>query len=249
MNEVFHLADASLLQLTLVCSVAFAVSILSGLAGYGAGLVLPAFLAPLVGIANVIPVMAVAMLFNNGSRVAAFWREIQWAHARYVLTLGLPACIAGAYGYTLLSSRWIAILLGIFLLASVPLRRVMHRMNFHLSHSGVRNAGAVFGFVNGGMAGTGIILVSILMSAGIHGTALIATDAIVSVTMAISKIALFSGLSKLTADLAATGLLIGLSTAPGAFIARRLLNHIPMRVHAWVMEAMVIIGAIALMFF
>ena len=114
-------------QLALACFMALAASTLGGLSGFGTGLVLPVFLAPLVGIANVIPVMAVAMLLNNGSRVVAFRRDVQWLHVRRMLALGLPACVAGAYCYTLLSSQWIAALLGIFLLLSIPLRRLLRR--------------------------------------------------------------------------------------------------------------------------
>lgn len=246
MSEAFRLADASALQLALVCLVAFFASVLGGLAGYGTGLVLPVVLAPLVGVANVIPVMAVAMMLNNGSRVAAFWRDVQWAHVRQLLAFGLPACVVGAWGYTLLSGRWIGFLLGAFLLASVPLRRVLARARFRFSRAGEQGAGAVFGFIDGGMTGTGVILISILMSAGVQGAALIATDAVVSVTLGLVKIALFSGLATLNLDLAATGLLIGVCTAPGAFVARRLLDYISARTHAWVMELIVIAGAIAL---
>ena len=32
------------------------------------------------------------------------------------ISLGLPACLLGAYGYTLLSARWITVLLASFLL-------------------------------------------------------------------------------------------------------------------------------------
>jgi uncharacterized membrane protein YfcA len=244
--EAFNLADVNLPQLLLVCCVAFSVSILSGLAGYGAGLVLPAFLAPVVGITNVIPVMAIAMLLNNAGRIAAFRRDIQWHHIRNVLIWGMPACMAGAYGYTLLSARWVSYLLGAFLLISVPLRRGLHHFSVRLSPAGVRNASAFFGFVNGGMAGTGIILLSILMSAGVQGTALIGTDAVITIVLAVIKIAVFSGLAKINVDLAAVGLLIGLCTAPGGFIARWLLNHIPLHVHTWIMETMVIIGAVVL---
>lgn len=246
MIEAFQLANVDLPQLLLVCFVAFSVSILSGLAGYGAGLVLPAFLSPLVGITNVIPVMAIAMLLNNAGRIAAFWEDIQWHQIRSVLILGVPACMAGAYGYTLLSARWVSLLLGAFLLISVPLRRSLHRLSIRLSQRGVRNASAFFGFVNGGMAGTGIILMSILMSAGIQGAALIGTDAVITIILAVIKIGVFSGLAKINTDLAAVGLLIGLCTAPGGFIARWLLYHIPLHVHAWIMETMVVIGAIAL---
>jgi uncharacterized membrane protein YfcA len=234
-------------QLALACFMALAASTLGGLSGFGTGLVLPVFLAPLVGIANVIPVMAVAMLLNNGSRIVAFWRDVQWLHVRRMLALGLPACVAGAYGYTLLSSQWIAALLGIFLLLSIPLRRVLRRAQFQFSRGAELGAGAFFGFIDGGMTGTGVILISILMSVGVAGSALIASDAVVSVIMGLAKVALFGRLAALNLELALTGLLVGLFTAPGAFLARAILRRIPAGVHAWIMEAVVVAGALGLL--
>lgn len=247
MSEIFQSTDASWMPFALACLAAFAASVLGGLAGFGTGLVLPVFLAPLVGVANVVPVMAVAMLFNNGSRVWAFWRDVRWPQVRNLLLLGLPACVGGAYAYSLLSARWIAWVLGGFLLVSVPLRRLLRRAQFTLSGPGERAAGAVFGFLNGGLTGTGVILISLLMSAGLEGAALVATDAVISVIMGVAKVALFGSLSALNADLAGVGVLVGLCTAPGAFLARRLLRHIPAGVHAGIMEAVVLTGALALL--
>jgi len=136
------LSDPS--QLALACLVAFAASILGGLSGFGTGLVLPVFLVPLVGVTNVIPAMAVAMLLNNGSRVVAFRREIAWDHVRRLLWLGLPACVAGAYGYTLLSANWVAALLGAFLLVSIPLRRLLKHAQLRFS-PGVAGYAFTFG--------------------------------------------------------------------------------------------------------
>ena len=244
MNSEFILANTSPLQLVVVCSVAFILSVLSGMSGYGAGLVMPVFLTPVIGVANVVPVMAVTMLLNTGCRALAFWRDVQWYQVRQMLFFGLPTCIAGAYCYTLLTSRWIALLLGIFLLASIPLRRIMNHLEYRLTDRGVRYSGIGFGFINGGMAGTGIILISILMSAGLHSVALIATDATISTTLAIFKIIIFGSSDKLNFDLIAVGMLVGLCMAPGGFLARRLLNHVPVKVHAWVMEVVVFFGSL-----
>jgi uncharacterized protein len=238
------LGGAPLLQWLTVAVVAFAASILGGLAGYGTGLVLPVVLAPVVGVANVVPVMALAMILNNGSRVVAFWREVQWVHVRRMLLLGLPACVAGAYGYTLLEARWVAVLIGLFLLASIPLRRVLKRADYRLDVRSEIGAGGGFGFVNGAMTGTGVILISLLMAAGVHGAGLIATDATISAIMGLFKVAIFGGFDRLDAALTVAGLLIGLCTMPGAFVARRLLKSIPARVHVWVMEVVVVAGGL-----
>jgi uncharacterized protein len=242
LSEGFQLAQLGAEQFVLIAAVAFAASILGGLAGYGTGLILPIFLAPAVGVANVVPVMAVAMILNNGSRVAAFWRDIQWPHVWRILAFGLPACVAGAYGYTLLEARTVALLLGAFFIASVPLRRWLVHAGWQLGARGVAVAGAGFGFVNGAMTGAGLLLISTLMAAGVEGAALIATDAIVSVVMGLAKVALFGGFARLDLQLGAAGLLIGLATAPGAFVARWLLARIPLKVHTALMEVVVLAG-------
>ena len=233
-----------LLQWLGVGLVAFAAAVLGGLAGYGTGLILPIALAPVIGVANIIPVMAVAMMINNASRVLAFRREIQWPHVRRMLWLGLPACLLGAWGYTRLDARWIALLLGVFLLASVPLRRLLQRAQMQLGARGELVAGGVFGVIEGGMTGTGVILISMLMAAGVQGAALIATDAVISTVMSLAKVLLFGSVSRLDAALLITGLLVGLCTAPGAFVARAILLRLPQRLHLRIMEVVVVCGGL-----
>jgi uncharacterized protein len=242
MDAAFQLANVGATELALVGVVAFAASILAGLSGYGTGLVLPIFLAPVVGVANVIPVMAVGMAINNASRVVAFRNAIEWQHVRRILLFGLPACAAGAYGYTLLEGQTIALLIGTFLVLSVPLRRWLVHAKCSVAPGAERGAGAVFGFINGGMTGTGTVLIAILMAAGVQGPALIATDATISFTMGIAKVALFGTFERLNGELMLAGLLIGACTIPGAFVARWLLRRIPTRIHTAFMEVIVIAG-------
>ena len=91
------------------------------------------------------------------------------------------------------------------------------------------------------------ILISILMSVGLAGSCLVATDAIVSIIMGAAKVLLFGTLSALDLRLAMFGLLVGLFTAPGAFLARALLRRIPAGVHAWFMELVVVVGALVML--
>jgi uncharacterized membrane protein YfcA len=142
----------------------------------------------------------------------------------------------------LLEARWVALLLGTFFVVSVPVRRLLARAGWRLEARGVTAAGAAFGFVNGSMTGVGLLLISMLMAAGLQGAALIATDAIVSVIMGAAKIVLFGSVARLDFDLALAGVLIGLCTMPGAFIARRLLALVPLRVHTAFMDLIVLAG-------
>ena len=244
MEPSFALASVEVFDLVVIGLVAVAAAILGGLAGYGTGLVLPIFLAPVVGVANIVPVMAVGMAINNASRIAAFRQVIEWVHVKRILLPGLPACLAGAYGYTLLEGPGVALVIGTFLVVSVPLWRWFMHAHGTIGAAAERVAGAGFGFVNGGVTGAGTILIAILMAAGVQGAALIATDAVISVIMGVAKIALFRSLSRLDVELLLAGLLIGACTVPGAFVARWLLKHIPARIHTAFMEVVVVVGGL-----
>ena len=227
----FQLAAVSAADLALIALVAFAASIVGGLAGYGTGLVLPIFLAPVVGVANVIPVMAVGMLLNNGSRVDRVSRRDRMAprpaHSP-VRSPGVHRRCVRLYAARRAHDRFADRRIPDPERAAAPLARACRREH---RPEVQRGAGALFGFINGGMTGAGTVLIAILMAAGVQGAALIATDAIISIIMGLTKVALFGSLARLPADLALAGLAIGICTVPGAFVARWLLRHIPLRVH------------------
>lgn len=166
-------------RLLLAAAVAFLASTLGGITGFGTGLALPAFVAPIVGVTSVVPVLAVAMLFNNGGRILAFRSSIDHGRAVRILLSALPACVAGAWGYAQLDARLVSIVVGTFLLLAVPIRRALARAHRTLSPCGERLAGAAFGFINGGVPGAGVLLIDILMSSGLGGSTLVATDAVV----------------------------------------------------------------------
>jgi uncharacterized protein len=65
--------------------------------------------------------------------------------------------------------------------------------------------------------------------------------------MGLAKVALFANLATLTLELALIGLLVGVFAAPEAFLVRALLKRMPAGIHAWLMEAVVVAGAVALL--
>lgn len=245
MDTVFTVADVNLWDLALIAGIAFVMSIIGGLSGFGIGLVLPAFIAPMVGVVAAIPVMAVAMTFANASRVWVYRRALNWPLVGVLLAAALPMAAIGAVIYTRLPPRIIAGVLGVFLVISIPLRRALERRRFTLSRPGLTAVAAGFGLFTGGMSGTGLFLASGLMAAGIHGAALIVTDAVVSTSVNILKVTIFGGYSLLTPDLVMAGVLIGLCTVPGAFVAQRVMDKLPLKVHIRIMEILILGGGIS----
>src|SRR5919201_1854747 len=119
------LAGISLLQLALIAGMALIASLIGGVAGYGTGALMPLVLVPIVGAEPVVPILSLSALFTNTSRAAAFWRLVDRRRALIVLVAAVPTCALGAWGYTLLTGKGAALVIGAMLVASVPLRRLM----------------------------------------------------------------------------------------------------------------------------
>ena len=242
----FHVADIAFAELFLVGIVAFLSSILGGVSGYGVGLILPVFLAPVVGVAAVVPVMSVAMAITNLSRAVVFRRDVALWASGAILALGVPCALLSAIAYTFMSPRAIAVFVGGFLVLSIPTRRILERQQFRIGGKGMVAVGAAYGLLSGGMVGIGgLLLISSLMSAGMRGAGLVGTDASVSVIINLVKSAVFGKAALLDVELVLFGLMIGLCTVPGAVVARWLLKKIPLRIHTAFMDLLVVAGGVS----
>jgi uncharacterized membrane protein YfcA len=237
-------ADISLLQLALIAGMALFASVVGGVAGYGTGALLPLVLVPIVGAEPVVPILSLSALFTNTGRAAAFWRLVDRRRALIVLVAAVPTCALGAWGYTLLTGQGAALVIGAMLIASVPLRRLMRGRGLALSTRGLAAASFGWGPLAGGTVGAGIILLSLLMAAGLEGAAVVATDAVISIGIGLTKLATFGLAGAVDAKVIAIALLIGGVAFPGAFLAKTLVGHLPLHLHAAILDAVVIAGGI-----
>ena len=238
--------DISLLELILIAGMALIASVVGGVAGYGTGALMPLVLVPIVGAEPVVPILSLSALFTNTSRVAAFWPLIDRRRALIVLVAAVPTCALGAWGYTMLTGKGAALVIGGMLMASVPLRRLMRRRGLSLSNRGLGVASFGWGPLAGGTVGAGIILLSLLMAAGLEGAAVVATDAVVSIGIGLTKFATFGLAGAIDVRVIAIALLIGCVAFPGAFVAKALTARLPLHVHTAILDAMVLGGGAAM---
>jgi len=243
-NILSGFADVSLAQLVLVGVVALVASVVGGLAGYGTGALMPLVLVPLIGAEPVVPIIAISSIFTNFSRFIAFLRH---ADRRRALIVMLGACVTtalGAYGYTRLTGAGAAIVIGAMLILSVPLRRLAKRRDIRIGDGGLALGSVGYGVVVGGTSGSGVILLSLLMAAGLEGAAMIATDAVISLATGAIKIAVFGMAGAVTAQVLAFALLIGALALPGAFLAKAFVERMPVHIHSAILDVVVIAGGV-----
>jgi uncharacterized membrane protein YfcA len=239
-------ADISFWQLIPVAMVALFASVVGGVSGYGTGALMPLVLVPLVGAEPVVPIIAVSAMFTNSSRVFAFSKYADWRRTLIVLAAAVPTCVLGAWGYTKLSSAGAALVIGSMLILSVPLRRLMRHHGVKIGDGGLALGSFGYGLVVGGTAGSGVILLSLLMAAGVEGAGVIATDAAISIVIGIVKILVFGIAGAITAQVIAFALLTGLVALPGAFLAKTFVERMPLHVHTAILDAVVLLGGVFL---
>jgi uncharacterized membrane protein YfcA len=240
------LPDVTLPQYALVAVVAFLASIVGGIAGYGPGLLMPLVLVPIIGPEPVIPVMSLAGLFTNTSRVVAFWADFHWRRAALVAACAVPTCVLGAYSYTRLTGPSISLLIGSVLILLIPARRLLASAQGRMPTPGVALAASGYGLLIGGTVGSGVILLSILMASGLQGMAVIATDAGISFALGLIKVTVFQNAGAMPAAVWIMALMIGVVATPGAFIAKRLSRRLTLRAHTNILDGVVVVGGVIL---
>jgi uncharacterized membrane protein YfcA len=242
------LPDVSLIELAIIVALAAFSAITGGVAGYGTGALMPLILVPMVGAEPVVPIIAISAMFSNSARVIAFRRFLDPRRATIALVAALPTCVLGAWVYTLLTGRGAALVIGSTLIATVPLRRLLKRRGHQLGEKGFAASAAGWGIVVGGTTGAGVILLSLLMATGLEGATVIATDATVSIVMGVVKLAVFGWAGVLTSKVIVIALLIGVVAFPCTFLAKLIVERLPVHVHMALLDAVVIVGGTVMIF-
>jgi uncharacterized membrane protein YfcA len=236
------LAALSPLQLLSVVGMALLASVVGGVAGYGTGALMPLVLVPIVGAEPIVPIIAISALMTNTSRAVAFRHLVDFRRTLIVLVASMPMSALGAWGYTFLTSVGASVVIGGMLMLSVPLRRLLKRREVQVSDRGLAASSIGYGLVVGGTVGSGIILLSLLMAAGLEGGAVIATDATISIVLGLIKIAVFGVAGVVGAQVIAIALVIGVIAFPGAFLAKALVDRMPIHLHTALLDAVVLVG-------
>lgn len=242
------LSHISIVQIALIVAVTALSAVLGGIAGYGTGPLMPLVLVPLVGAEPVVPIIAISSMFTNGARLSAFREVLHIRLALIAFAAALPTCMLGAWLYTLLSSRGAALVIGTTLIATVPLRRLLKRRGHHLGQKGFTAGAAIWGLLVGGTSGSGVVLLSLLLAAGLEGSAVIATDSAISLATGVVKISIFALAGVLTPTVIVIALLMGAIGFPCTFLARLIVTRLPVHMHTAILDGIVIVGGVIMIY-
>ena len=218
-----------------------------GVLGFGSSIMLMPALVLVFGPREAVPIMAISAIMANASRVAAWWREIDWRVTAAYSATGIPAAALGAKTLLTLPAGVIELVLGVFFIAMIPLRRWMARRSWSLNLWHMALVGLVIGFITGIVVSTGPINAPFFLAYGLIKGAYLGTEALGSLAVYIAKAITFRSFDALPAPIIVKGLIIGSSLVAGAFIAKRLVHTIDSDKFKLMMDGLLLLAGVTML--
>jgi hypothetical protein len=217
----------SCMEYVLVLAVGLVAGTLGGVVGFGSSIMLMPVLMFGFGPREAVPIMAIASVMANLSRVLAWWRVIDWRAVGAYAATAVPGAALGARTLLVLPPRIVEVALGAFFIAMIFVRRWLesHGLRLHLAHLAL--IGGFVGFLTGIVVSTGPITVPVFLAYGLVKGAFIATEAAGSLAVYLAKAVVFRTFGAMPLDIFVKGLIVGASLMVGAFVAKRFVIALP----------------------
>lgn len=229
----------------LVLAVGLVAGCLSGVIGTGSSLMLLPVLTYQFGPKHAVPVMAVAAVVANLSRVVAWWKDIDWKAVLAYAAPGVPAAALGARTLLALPPRVVDAALGLFFLSMLALRR-LRPVSRPMPLWGLSICGAAIGFLTGLVLSTGPLSVPVFTSYGLVGGPFLGTEAATALALYLSKVTTFREFGALSEDVVIQGLIVGTSLMVGTFFGKTIVSRIPNHRYAHVVDVLILCSGVSL---
>ncbi len=218
-----------------------------GLVGFGTSIMLMPALVLVFGPREAVPIMAIASIMGNGSRVAAWWRDVDWrATAAYSVT-AIPAAVWGASTLLTLPMGVAEAVMGVFFIVMIPVRRWMARQHWKLRLWHLAVVGAVIGFLTGLVVSTGPINAPFFLMYGLVKGGYLATEALASIAVYLAKAITFRSMGALPVEIIGKGLIVGCSLIAGAFVAKRYVRQLDAEKFRLLMDGILLMAGLTML--
>ncbi len=231
-------------EICLLAGAAFIASTLAAVAGFGGAAILLPILVPIFGVRDAIPILTVAQLVGNLSRVWFNRREVELRVVVWFAAGGVPAALAGGFLFARTPLVFLTRMLGIFLLAVVVYRHAGKSGGRRLPLGAFPVIGAAFSFLSALLGSVGPIMIPFFLAYGLVKGALIGTEALATVVMHVTKLVAYGSASVLTPPAFLIGLAIGAIMILGSFAGKTLLDRLPEKFFLVLVEAVLVVAGL-----
>lgn len=220
-----------------VGAAALVASTLAAITGFGGAAVLLPVLVVAFGVRDAVPILTVAQLIGNGSRVWFNRRELDYRVVGWFALGGVPLALAGGLLFAHAPLAWLTRLLGLFLLLVVAWRRFRPGPAPRPPLRAFAAIGAGASFLSALLGSVGPIMAPFFLAYGLVKGAYIGTEALATVVMHVAKLVAYRQAAVLTGAAALVGLALGPVMVLGSWTGKRIVERLPERVFVLLIEA------------
>lgn len=220
----------------LVAGAAFVAATLAAVTGFGGAAVLLPVLVLFFGVRDAIPILTVAQLVGNGSRVWFNRREVVLPVVGWFALGGVPLALAGGWLFAAAPAHLLTRLLGVFLLVVVVVRRTGAWKSVPFPTPRFAALGAFFSFLSALVGSVGPLMAPFFLAYGLVKGAYIGTEALATVVMHVAKLVAYGGAAILTVHAALVGAALGPVMVAGSWAGKRIVDRLPERVFVLLIE-------------
>ena len=233
-----------ILQWVLLAAAALVASTLAAVTGFGgAAILLPALVA-VFGVRDAVPVLTVAQLIGNGSRVWFNRGELDWRVVGWFAAGAIPFALLGGYLFAKAPLSGLTRLIGAFLILVVAWRHLRPRRKGPFPVAAFAGIGAGGSFLSALVGSVGPIMAPFFLAYGLTKGAYIGTEALSTVVMHVTKLVAYGE----TGVLAWSGVAIGLALGPimvlGSFLGKRIVDRLPEKVFVALIEGVLVVAGV-----
>jgi uncharacterized protein len=224
------------LRLSLLAVVAFIAALLAAVTGFGGAAVLLPMLVFVFGVREAIPILTVAQLIGNGSRVWFNRRELDWRVVAWFALGGVPMALLGGFLFAHAPLAALTRVLGAFLILIVMLRHLPKVNAFRTPLKGFAVIGAVSSFLSALLGSVGPLMAPFFLAYGLVKGAYIGTEALSTVVMHVTKLVAYRESAILPLHAVLSGLALGPIMVAGSFAGKRVVDRLPERAFVLIID-------------
>ena len=152
-------------------------------------------LVSMFGVRDAIPILTVAQLIGNASRVWFNRHELELPVVGWFAVGGVPAALVGGFFFASAPVSFLMRLLGLFLIMTVVYRHIGKASVLRIPLGGFAILGAVFSFLSALLGSIGPIMIPFFLAYGLVKGSLIGTEALATVVMHVTKLVVYRRVS------------------------------------------------------
>lgn len=232
------------LRLAFLALVAFIAALLAAVTGFGGAAVLLPMLVFVFGVREAIPILTVAQLIGNASRVWFNRRELDWRVVGWFALGGVPMALLGGMLFAHAPLRPLTRVLGAFLILIVVIRHMPKLKALRTPLKGFALIGAASSFLSALLGSVGPLMAPFFLAYGLVKGAYIGTEALSTVVMHIAKLIAYRESAVLPMHAIVSGVALGPIMIAGSFAGKRVVDRLPERVFVLIIDATLVAAGI-----